>query len=146
MIKTFLETHGPAILNALGSILLSLLGLASYRVSTWIKAHTRNLRVQGMLLRLDDAVFNAVEAVEQVTVASLVASAKDGRLSSNGAAIAKEAALSTIKQHLGPQGIAELQAILGVHPDSLDSFLGTRVEARVLKMPETVASKPEAKS
>ena len=134
MLKNFLASHGPEILNVFGSLLLSVLGLAAYHASAWIKIHTKNARVQGILLRLNDAVFTAVESVEQVTVAAL--KANGNLLTLNGATIAKKAALSAIKMHLGSQGIAEVKAILGVHSDDLDSFLGARVEARVLKMPE----------
>ena len=141
MLRAFIAAHGTEILNIAGSLLLSLLGLATYHLTAWIKAHTRNARVQGVLLRLNDAVFTAVESVEQVVVAAMKSSGDP--LTLNGATIAKNAALVAIKTHLGPRGIAEVRDILGISSGDFDSFLGARIEARVLRMPEKFAS-PQA--
>ena len=141
--KALLASITPQILDLMTPVLLAALGWLSWRAAGWIKAHTKNAQVQGILLRLDDAVFTAVSALEQTVVVAAKTAARDGQLTKSDGAAVKAAALAEIKSHLGPKGIAELQAILGVQPDGLDSFISSRIEASVLQMP-VVTQVPEA--
>ena len=133
--KALLASITPQLLDLLTPVLLAALGWLSFRAAGWIKAYTKNAQVQGILLRLDDAVFTAVSALEQTVVVAAKTAAGDGQLTKSDGAAVKAAALAEIKSHLGPKGIAELQAILGVKPEVLDSFLSSRIEASVLQMP-----------
>ena len=133
--KALIASITPQLLDLLTPVLLAALGWLSWRAAGWIKAHTKNAQVQGILLRLDDAVFTAVSSLEQTVVVAAKTAASDGQLTKSDGAAVKAAALAEIKSHLGPKGIAELQAILGIKADGLDSFLSSRIEASVLQMP-----------
>lgn len=113
--------------------LLALIGWLSLKLADLIKAKTDNAYVQGVLLRLNDAVWTAVREVEQTMVGALKATNTDGsgKLTETSQANAKTAAINTIKEHLGPKGLAELGDIIGVAGPALDQFLGKRVEAVV---------------
>ena len=133
--KALLASITPQLLDLLTPVLLAALGWLSFRAAGWIKAYTKNAQVQGILLRLDDVVFTAVSSLEQTVVVAAKTAASDGQLTKSDGAAVKAAALAEIKSHLGPKGIAELQAILGIKPEGLDSFLSSRIEASVLQMP-----------
>jgi hypothetical protein len=135
--KNLLETIAPYLLDAFATVFGAILLLASARASTWIKAHAKNAQVEGILLRLNDATYTAVGAVEQTVVAAAKGSQVNGQLTEAAATAAKQAALAEIKSHLGPKGIAELKTILGVQPGDLASFLSSRVESAVQTMPES---------
>lgn len=111
--------------------ILALVGWLSVKLAGLITAHTSNAYVQGVLLRLNDAVWTAVAEVEQTMVKALKAGTLDGKLTTTGAENAKAAAVATIKEHLGPQGIADLGTILGITGPAIDAFLGKRVDAAV---------------
>ena len=133
--KALLASIIPQAIDLLTPLILAALGWLSWRAAGWIKAHTKNAQVQGVLLRLDDAVFTAVSALEQTVVVAAKTASSDGQLTKSDGAAVKAAALAEIKSHLGPKGIAELQAILGIKSDALDSFLSSRIESSVLQMP-----------
>ncbi|HLA81138.1 MAG TPA: hypothetical protein VJP78_05820 [Thermoleophilia bacterium] len=86
-----------------------------------------------MLVRLDDAVLASVREVQQVTVDAIKEASADGKLSPDERAKVKQAALSSVKSHLGTgtKGLAELAKILGHEDGTIDSLISTRVEAAV---------------
>jgi hypothetical protein len=133
--KALIASIVPEILDLLTPVLLAVFGWLSWRAAGWINAYTKNAKLKGILLRLDDAVFTAVSALEQTVVVAAKTAASDGQLTKSDGAAVKAAALAEIKSHLGQKGIAELQAILGVKPEGLDSFLSSRIEASVLQLP-----------
>ncbi len=113
-----------------------LIGLAAAGVSwvcawaaRWFYVHTKNAKVQGMLVRLDDAATTAVNDLEQSAVKALKAASPDGKLTQATAAAVKDAALESLKAHLGPKGVEELKRILGV--SDVTAVLSSRVEAAV---------------
>ena len=134
--KAFIASITPQLLDALGTLFLAALTWASVRLAAYIYAHTKNARVQGILLRLNDAVATAVRSLEQTVVATAKASAGNGQLTCDIAKGVKDAAIAAIKLHLGPQGIGELRAILGVKSEDLDTFLSERIESQVLTAPK----------
>lgn len=117
--------------QALSPALLALIGWLSLKLAALIKAKTDNAYVQGVLLRLNDAVWVAVREVEQTLVATLKATEANGKLTETARMNAKSAAIATIKEHLGPKGLAELAEVLGLTGQAVDAFLGKRVEAAV---------------
>jgi len=141
--KALLASVTPQILDLLTTVLLAALGWVCVRLASFIKAHTKNAQVQGILLRLNDAVFAAVGALEQTMVVAAKVAASDGQLTKSDGAAVKAAALANVKSHLGPQGIAELQAILDVQPAALDSYLSSRIEAQVLQLPVKTQMAPQ---
>ena len=116
---------------ALSPTLLALVGWLSARLALLIKAKTRNEYLQGVLLRLNDAVWASVREVEQTMVTALKAGTVDGKLTETGRQNAKSAAIATVKEHLGPQGLADLCNVLGISGAVVDNFLGKRVEAAI---------------
>jgi hypothetical protein len=135
--KDFLASLAPQVLDILGPMLIAALTYASVRLAAYIKAHTENVRAQGILLRLNDAVATGVDSVEQTVVSTLQASTVDGRLSPQAAGKAKDAAIALIKAQLGDKGLAELIAILGVAPAAVDGVISSKVEASVGKLPDS---------
>jgi hypothetical protein len=136
--KAFLASLAPQLLDILAPVLVAALGWVFVRLAAYIKAHTKNARVQGILLRLNDATFTAVSSLEQTVVTAAKESTSDGRLTVRSGEVVKAAAMAAIKSHLGPQGIGELKAILGVQDADLDSFLSSRIESSVLHMPVSI--------
>jgi len=84
-----------------------------------------------VLVRLDDAVFNAVRSVQQATVDELKSVSADGKLTPEQREKVKQAAIDAVKAHLGDKGIAELAGILGLENGAIDKLLSTRIEAAV---------------
>ena len=139
--KAFLASIAPSLIdNVIGPLLLAGLTWASFRLAGYIKAHTKNARVQGILLRLNDATFTAVSSLEQTVVNTAKASSSNGKLTEYTGKCVKSAALESIKAHLGAQGIAELKKILGVQDGDLDAFLSQRIESSVLGMPSQITT------
>jgi hypothetical protein len=143
--KAFLTAITPQLLEALATVLMAAIGWASFRLAGYIKAHTKNAQVQGVLLRLNDAVFHAVSSLEQTVVVAAKLSAQDGRLTAVAGAAVKGAAIASIKTHLGKAGVAELQSVLGVKAEALDAFLSDRIETSVLHLPVTSQVEPQAR-
>ena len=140
--KAFLASLAPQLLDILAPVLVAALGWLSYRLSTYIKAHTQNARVQGILLRLNDAATTAVESVEQTVVESLQASARNGKLDRGAAEQAKRAAVLQVEATMGgTKGLSTAMQILGIALSAdMENLIGSKIEAHVLKMPSTIAS------
>ena len=92
-------------------------------------AHTENVRVQGVLGRLDVASEAAVRSVAQTEVDALKAATVDGRLTPEQAQAASGKALEIVKANLGEKGLADLKKILGV--DDVAALISTHNEATV---------------
>jgi hypothetical protein len=130
--KALIAQVAPSLIDALTAILGPVITLVFARLATFIAAHAKNTAVQGVLVRLNDAVETAVLALEQTMVMTAKAAAGGGKMPKEIAAQVKQAALDEVKSHLGDKGLAELQVILGVHKLDLDAFLATRIEATVM--------------
>ena len=120
--------------EALSPLLLAALSWLSLRIAALINAKVKNERIQGILLRLDDAVFLAVREVEQVFVSMLKTASEDGVLTAEERRQAKDAALRAARSYLGTRGLAELGKVLGLPEDEVDRVIGGRVEAAVYNM------------
>lgn len=129
--KQLIAQIAPSLIDAIGAILASIVALVFARLSSLIAAHAKNARVEGVLKRLNDTVFNVVMAIEQTTVAAAKKVATEGKLDRAAAETIKQAALDEVKSHLGPKGLAELKDVLGIHELELDAFLGQRIESGV---------------
>lgn len=95
----------------------------------WFYIHAKNERVKGVLLRLNDAAATAVAEMEQSAVKALKAASPDGKLTPATAAAVKDAAVESLRGHLGPKGLAELKTVLGVA--DVAAALNSKVEAAV---------------
>ncbi len=122
---------GLKVFEALSPLLLAALTWVAAKAAQYIAAKVKNEYVRGVLVRLDDAVLAAVREVQQVTVEAIKAGSADGKLTPEERARVKQAAIDSVKSHLGMKGIAELAKILGLEGGAIEKLLSTRVEAAV---------------
>ena len=122
---------GWKVFQILSPVLLAGLSWLSVKAAQLISAKVKNEYLRGVLVRMDDAVLAAVREVQQVTVDSLKAASADGQLTPDERAKVKQAAIDSIKSHLGMKGISEAAKILGLEDGAIDKLLSTRVEAAV---------------
>jgi hypothetical protein len=122
---------GLKVLQVLSPILLAALTWVAAKIAQYIQAKVKNEYLRGVLVRLDDAVLAAVREVQQVTVEAIKSASADGKLTAEERARVKQAALDSVKSHLGMKGIAELAKILGLESGAIEKLLSTRVEAAV---------------
>lgn len=125
-------------LEALSPVLLAILAWIGAKLAALIQAKVKNEYLRGALSRLDDAVFNAVRAVEQSVVSEIRKANEDGVITPEERAQIKAAAIAAVKGQLGLKGLGELAKVLGIGAGAVDSFLGDRIEAAVgtLKGPQ----------
>ncbi len=119
------------VFQLLSPVLLAALTWMAAKVAQLINARVKNEYLRGVLVRLDDTVLAVVREVNQVTVDAIKAASVDGRLPPGAREAVKNAALTAIKSHLGPKGIAEIAKVLGLKTDGLDRLIGTKIEAAV---------------
>lgn len=124
--KEQLAQFGLDALKALSPVILALLGFIGMRLNQWIAAKVKNEQVQGILTRLSDVSINAVKEVEQTFISTLEhPTAEDAKK-------ARDAALSTIKSHMGARGLDEMKKVLGIEKDGdLEKLLITFLESHV---------------
>jgi hypothetical protein len=122
---------GLKIFEALSPLLLAALTWAAAKLAQYIQAKVKSEYLRGVLVRLDDAVLAAVREIQQVTVEAIKAASADGKLTPEERAKVKQAAIDSVKSHLGTKGLAELAKILGLEGGAIEKLLSTRVEAAV---------------
>ena len=124
--KEQLAALGIEVVKALSPVLVALLGLIGVKINQMLQAKIKNVTLEGILSRLNDTALNAVKEVEQTFVSRLQNATPEDW------AKAKQMALDTIKAHMGPKGLAELQGILGLtDPAAIDKYIVTILESRV---------------
>lgn len=135
-----LDSIGWKLFEILSPVLLLGLTWLSARAAQLIAAKVKNEYLKGVLVRLDDAVVSAVRETQQVTVEALKAANADGRLTPEERAQAKQAALDSLKSHLGIKGLGELAKVLGLEGGAIEKVLSSRVEAAVHGLKEARAA------
>lgn len=123
-----IETVGMLIVKG---VVLPLVGLfiawASAKLPALISARVKNESVAGVLSRLTQLAFTVVTEIQQTIVSGLGDKANADELRG-----ARDRALATIKQHLGPKGIKELMDVLGIKTsDALDNLIVSFIESAV---------------
>lgn len=98
----------------------------------FLLAHTKNVQVQGVITRLDQAATAAVRQVAQTEVDGLKSASAGGTLTPEQARAASAHALEIVKANLGADGVAQLKKILGV--DDVGALIATHNEAAVHKI------------
>jgi hypothetical protein len=130
-------------LPAIETALAALLSWAAIELTRWIRAHTANTIVSGILTRLTDVVRQVVADVAQTAADDLKrATSPDSpggrKITADEAAGLKADAIAKVKSYLGPKGIALLMKTSGIRSASaLDDMIGSKIEAevRALKTP-----------
>ena len=117
---------GMAVSKALMPFVVTLLGILIAHGVIWLKVHTKIVRIQGIEQRLGDLALTVVQEIEQVVVSKLPEhpTALDYQH-------AKQAALASLKLHLGPKGIDEIKNVMGWDEPSLEHVLESYIESRV---------------
>jgi hypothetical protein len=110
-------------------VVTAALGWASLKVPAWITAHVKNTKIAGILTRLEQLAFVVAQECEQTIVSKLGPNPTVEQLKA-----ARDAALATLKSHLGAQGLQEIETVLGLQDDSavvnlLISFIESSVHS-----------------
>ena len=115
---------------------LAALGLTwlSIRAAQLAAAKIKTEHVTRALLLVDSVVRTAAREMQQVLVDKLKATSRDGDLTVERGAEAKQAALDSAKAQLGPYGLADIGTVLGLDRRGIDHLLGTRIEAAVHRL------------
>ncbi len=101
------------------------------RLAQYINARVKNEYLRGVLVRLDDTVASVVREIQQLSVDALKGSSSDGKVPVGAREALRNAAMVTIRSHLGTRGLADLARVLGLDNDAVNRFIGTKVEAAV---------------
>ncbi len=117
-----------SILQLMAPVVMAGVALLLKKIHDYIVARTKNVEMHGILDRLEQTSYTVVNEVEQAVVPKL-----DKTLSAaDNAAIAKQAAMNSIKAHLGQKGLDDMKNILGIEGSSIESVLSSYLESKVL--------------
>jgi hypothetical protein len=113
-------------------VALSVISLAAVKLLQLINAHVKNATAQGILGRLDSLAEGIVRETLQTTVDAAKAANANGKLPTDVALAARDAAVTKLKGTLGAEGLADIEKVLGVEgDDAIGKFLITTIEAKV---------------
>ena len=133
-------------LQVLLPALFAALTWAGARMAAYIRRAVDNEYLRGVLVRLDEAVINAVKDLQQTVVDELKATTADGKISDAEKKRLKDAAMANVRSYLGVKGIGVLAEVLGLSGGALDRFLGSKIEAAVHDLrltTQAVSGRPE---
>jgi len=122
---------GLEVVKILSPVLLAALTAVTAKFAQLIRARVHNEYLQGLLLRLDDAVVTAVKDLQQTTVERIKAASADGKISDEEKQQIRAAALAAVKSHLGANGRAEVAKLLGLQGEGMDGLVSAKIEAAV---------------
>lgn len=130
------ETVTMPVLLALAAALSSLIAWGTKKLVAYIDSKVTNDMFAGALKRMTEMASVVVLELQQTVVDRLKA---DGKWTAETASAVKKDALSKMKEYLGPKGLDMLKSALGVPTSTLDSLLGSYIEAQVkeLRLDET---------
>jgi hypothetical protein len=116
----------------------------SVKAAQLAAARIKTEHVARVLFLVDNVVLAATREVQQVLVDKLKATSRDGDLTIEQGAEAKQDALDSAKAQLGPHGLADIGTVLGLDPRRVDHLLGARIEAAVhrIKTSSRVSTDP----
>ena len=118
-------------LKILSPVLAAGLTWLAARLASLIRGRVANEALQGILLRVGDAVLTAVKELDQTVVAEIKATSVDGRIEPGERQRIKDTAVAKVKGYLGAEGVEQMSRVLGIGNASLDGFIGSKVEAAV---------------
>ena len=103
-----------------------------HKLSQLIMAKVKNEKVAGILSRLDLLSESVVRKFMQTVVDDTRANVAGGKLPPEIVAKLKQDALDELKSHMGAQGLAELEQVLGLDGSgAVNNLLGTVIESAV---------------
>jgi len=123
-----IETIGMLFLKGVVVPVIGLfLAWASAHFPAWLKSKTTNDRAAGILFRLSQLAMAVVQETEQTVVSKLGDKANEAALLA-----ARDAALASLKSHLGDKGLKELEVVFGLQDqDAAIKMLITFIEQAV---------------
>jgi hypothetical protein len=124
--KEELAALGLAVGKALLPFIATLIGILIVHVIAWIQAHTKSTKIQDIEFRLGRLAQTVVEEIEQVVMSTL-----PDKPTLQDYLHAKQAALASLRLHLGPKGIDEIKKVMGWDDTSLEMVLESYIESRV---------------
>jgi hypothetical protein len=115
---------------------LAALGLTwlSIKAAQLAAAKIKTEHLARVLLLVDNVVLSSAREMQQVLVDSLKATSRDGGLTAEQGAEAKQAALDSAKAQLGPHGLADIATTFGLDVHGVDHLLAARIEAAVHRL------------
>jgi hypothetical protein len=119
-------------INAMLAPVLAALGawLAAEAIR-WLRAHVKHTQSRDALERAVHAIGAAVGEVQQTFVDELKAASADGKLTASEAHNARDRALLSAKEYLGPKGLDAIRAVIGTDENALDHYLIALIETRI---------------
>jgi hypothetical protein len=125
------NTIDTILLTVLKDVVLPLVTLAltwaSAKLPVWITAHIKNAKIAGIMTRLEQLAMSVVQEMDQTVIQSLGNNPTVEQLKA-----ARDAALATLKSHLGTNGIQEIEQVLGLeNEDAVIKLLITFIESNV---------------
>lgn len=121
----FLQIVVPVVFTSLAA----LIAFGGKKLIALIDAKTKNAAIAGILSRLTSAVQTTMLDINGTLKAAVSEAAADGVITPEEKRRIKEAALQRVKTHLGVKGLAEIVSVLGVAPASVDTVIGSHLEA-----------------
>ena len=131
---------GLEVVQILSPVLLAVLTAASAKLAQFIRAKVQNEYLQGLLIRLDDAVVTAVKGLEQSVVEQIKAANADGKITNDEKKQIRDAAIAAVKSNLAANGLTELAKILGMQDAAMDGLFSSKIEAAVHDLRRTAAN------
>lgn len=122
---------GLKALQVCSPVLVAALTWVATKLAGFIRSKVANEYLQGVLVRLDDAVITVAKDLQQSVVREIKARSADGKLSGRDRDRIKEEAVANLKTYLGPKGLRVLAKVLSLSGAALDNFLDSKVEAAV---------------
>jgi len=104
-------------------ILTALVALGVRAINRWSVEHVQNEQLRGIMNRATTAAHLAVAGVQQTVVDDLKRLSADGRLTGDDAREALADAKAWARRLLGPDGIAQMNAIVGDADDWLVAMI-----------------------
>jgi hypothetical protein len=116
----------------------------SVKAAQLVAAKIKTEHVARVLPLVDNVVLAAAREMQQVLVDKLKATSRDGSLTPEQGAEAKQAALDSAKAQLGRHGLTDIASTLGIGAHGVDHLLAARIEAAVhrLKSPSPMNADP----
>lgn len=133
----FAATLVSALAQPLSDVLVLAIGAVGVKLVAFLSAHTKSVKIQTALVRLESVSDSVVREVAQTTVDNLKTASVDGSLSLAEAKTAATSAYMKAKENLGgDKGMANIKKVLGV--EDVSALLTTHLEAAVHKLPDPV--------
>lgn len=131
------------LVTVLAPVLAALLLLLSARIERAIVVHVRQTELRTLLLRLNDAAFDAVGLIQQTVVTGMKDAAKDGKLTAEERQQVAALAADRARELMGAEGIRRVREVLGTDDAAIERILVAKIERAVASL-KTGEPKPMA--